>query len=96
MNLRLLLPALLLIPLCSHAQDAEPGVGTNIIGTQEAPTVLNVVPWKDREVKLERKDPTSALLDRVLEPLDPDVLMREVEYHQLLNQRSQDDSLFLD
>lgn len=96
MKLRLLLPALLLVPCGAHAQDAEPAVGTNIIGTQEAPTVLNVVPWKDREVKLERKDPTSALLDRVLEPLDPDVLMREVEYHQLLNQRSQDDSLFLD
>jgi len=96
MTFRLLWSALLLIPFCAQAQDADPAVGTNIIGTQEAPTVLNVVAWKDREVKLERKDPTSALLDRVLEPLDPDVVMREVEYHQLLNQRSQDDSLFLD
>ncbi|MCH8543131.1 MAG: hypothetical protein LAT61_06150 [Alcanivorax sp.] len=61
------------------------GVGTNIIGSQEAPTVLNVVPWKEREVRLERKDPTSSLLDRVLEPLDQDVLLREIEYHQRLN-----------
>ncbi|MBZ2187516.1 hypothetical protein K8B33_00260 [Alcanivorax sp. JB21] len=64
------------------------GVGTNIIGSQEAPTVLNVVPWKEREVKLERKDPTSSLLDRVLEPLDQDVLLREIEYHQRLNASS--------
>ena len=63
-------------------------VGTNIIGSQEAPTVLNVVPWKEREVKLERKDPTSSLLDRVLEPLDQDVLLREIEYHQRLNASS--------
>lgn len=64
---------------------AGAGVGTNIIGSQEAPTVLNVVPWKEREVRLERKDPTSSLLDRVLEPLDQDVLLREIEYHQRLN-----------
>ena len=79
--------------LCSAAfaeqRDADSSagaaVGTNIIGSQEAPTVLNVVPWKEREVRLERKDPTSSLLDRVLEPLDQDVLLREIEYHQRLN-----------
>ena len=41
--------------LPSYAADASEnqGASTNVIGTQEAPTVLNVVPWKDREVKLE-------------------------------------------
>ena len=76
--------------LPSYAADA------NVIGTQEAPTVLNVVPWKDREVKLEKKDPTSSLLNRVLEPLDQEVLMREIEYHQLLTQEPDNDGLFLD
>ncbi|MDX1802714.1 MAG: hypothetical protein R3292_01450 [Alcanivorax sp.] len=68
---------------------------TNVIGSQEAPTVLNVVPWKDREVKLKKKDPTSALLNRVLEPLDQDVLTREIEYHDLLNKKPDNDGLFL-
>lgn len=71
-------------------------LGTDVIGTQEAPTVLNVVPWKDREVKLERRDATSSLLDRVLEPLDQEVLMREVQYYQLLNARTEQEGLFLD
>ena len=39
----------------------SPSVGTNVIGTQEAPTVLNVVPWKDKEVKLEKKETQQGL-----------------------------------
>ena len=68
--------------LPSYAADASEnqGASTNVIGTQEAPTVLNVVPWKDREVK----------------PLDQEVLMREIEYHQLLTQEPDNDGLFLD
>ncbi|MED5239285.1 MAG: hypothetical protein VX379_06895 [Pseudomonadota bacterium] len=81
----------------AHGADGNEETGvTNVIGTQEAPTVLNVVPWKDREVKLEKKDPTSSLLNRVLEPLDQEVLMREIEYHQLLTSSPEDEGLFLD
>ena len=65
----------------AHAQQDD--LGTTVVGSQEAPTVLNVVPWKDREVEIERTDPTTSLLDRMLEPLDPDVLQREIEYHDL-------------
>ena len=78
------------------AAEEEPALSTNIIGSQEAPTVLNVVPWKDKEVKLEKKDPTSSLLNRVLEPLDQEVLMREVEYYRILGQEAEGDDLFLD
>lgn len=79
---------LLSLPALAEDKSAEPALSTNIIGSQEAPTVLNVVPWKDKEVKLEKKDPTSTLLNRVLEPLDQEVLMREVEYYRILNQES--------
>lgn len=91
--------ASLIVALASAAHGAEGDddtAVTNVIGTQEAPTVLNVVPWKDREVKLEKKDPTSSLLNRVLEPLDQEVLMREIEYHQLLTSKPEDEGLFLD
>lgn len=92
-----LLSLLVLAPAAFAADDADsPAVGTNVIGTQEAPTVLNVVPWKDKEVKLEKKDPTSSLLNRVLEPLDQDVLRREVEYYRILNQEQKGDDLFLE
>lgn len=100
MYARTLLVALSLFsaPLLAEEAPANdaPTVGTNVIGTQEAPTVLNVVPWKDKEVKLEKKDPTSSLLNRVLEPLDQDVLRREVEYYRILNQEQQGDDLFLE
>lgn len=95
--MRNILFASLLISSASFAADNnDQTASTNVIGTQESPTVLNVVPWKEREVKLEKKDPTSALLNRVLEPLDQDVLMREIEYHQLLNQQPDNDGLFLE
>ena len=83
-------------PCADEAPAEQPGVGTNIIGTQEAPTVLNVVPWKDKEVKLEKKDPGSSLLDRVLEPLDQEVLLREIEYYRILNQEGEGEDLFLE
>lgn len=59
-------------------------LSTNVIGSQEAPTVLNVVPWKDKEVKLEKKSPTTSILNQVLQPLDRDVLRREVQYFRSL------------
>lgn len=80
----------------SGSDDGKVRVDTNVIGTQEAPSVLNVVPWKDKAVKLEKRDPTSFLRDRVLEPLDREVLMREVEYYRMLNQKKDEDSLFLE
>ncbi len=92
----LTLVALLLSPWLCAEENADPALSTNIIGSQEAPTVLNVVPWKDKEVKLEKKDPTSSLLNRVLEPLDQEVLMREVEYYRILGQETGGDDLFLD
>jgi len=92
----LALAALLVSPCLSAEEKADPALSTNIIGSQEAPTVLNVVPWKDKEVKLEKKDPTSSLLNRVLEPLDQEVLMREVEYYRILGQEAEGDDLFLD
>lgn len=60
---------------------------TNVVGSQEAPTVLNVVPWKDKEVKLDRKSPTTSILNQVLQPLDRDVLRREVQYYRSLQEQ---------
>lgn len=95
--------AALLAPVMVQAEPAEgPRMvapqddGTTVIGAEEAPTVLNVVPWKDSRVELERDDPSSALLSRVLEPLDREVLQREIQYHQMMNISDEDDGLFLD
>ena len=66
--------------------------GTTIIGTKEAPNVLNVVPWQTRELD---KDPwnakpshTSDLLKDSLKPVDRDELHRQVDYFNLLQHSS--------
>lgn len=64
-------------------------LSTNVVGTQEAPTVLNVVPWKDKEVKLEKKNPATSILNKALQPLDRDVLRREVQYFRSLQEQTQ-------
>lgn len=103
MHAHRLLPLLLLIAgVSAHAADApaaaagktdgkdakkESELVTNVVGSQEAPTVLNVVPWKDKDVKIERKTPTTSILNQVLQPLDRDVLMREVQYFRSLQEQ---------
>lgn len=65
----------------------DTGLVTNVVGSQEAPTVMNVVPWKDKEVKLDKKSPTTSILNQVLQPLDRDVLKREVQYFRSLQEQ---------
>lgn len=77
--------------LCSHVQ-AEEGdeeiTGTTIIGTKEAPNVLNVVPWQGKELSADpweiRPSPAKSVLEESLQPIDRDVLRREIEYFNLI------------
>ncbi len=62
--------------------------GSTIIGTKEAPNVLNVVPWQAKELG---KDPwqgtpthQSEVLQDSLKPVDSDELRRQVDYFNLL------------
>ena len=63
--------------------------GTTIIGTKEAPNVLNVVPWQDDEFTGDpwkiQPEPARSVLDGSQQSLDKDVLRREVEYFNLLH-----------
>ena len=76
--------ALLLLPLNVLAADE----GTTIIGTKEAPNVLNVVPWQERELGVDpwgaKPSHNSDLLNDTLKPVDRDELQRQVEYFNLL------------
>ena len=100
--MRILIMMLGIIPALALAQDGNggggdgPRVDTNVIGTQEAPSVMNIVPWKDKAVKVDKRNPTSFLRDRVLQPLDREVLMREVEYYRMLKEQGEGDDLFLE
>lgn len=62
--------------------------GTTIIGTKEAPNVLNVVPWQGKELNADpwdiRPSPAQSVLEESLQPIDRDVLRREIEYFNLI------------
>lgn len=58
---------------------------TNVIGSKEAPNVSNIIPWKETgEAKLTKKEVTTSILKETLDPLDPETLEREIEFHKAL------------
>jgi hypothetical protein len=65
----------------AKAADAKTLSGISILGNQEAPKSLVIVPWKGSEIG---DAPTlSRLLDDSAQPVDKDVFMRELTYYEI-------------
>ncbi|MCK4706677.1 MAG: hypothetical protein KAT90_14465 [Gammaproteobacteria bacterium] len=62
------------------AQDVKAISGMSIVGNNEAPKSLYIVPWKSSEIGMET-DLSSNLLNESLIPVDKDVFLREVEFY---------------
>ena len=58
--------------------------GTTVIGEQEAPIGLYIMPWRQSQAQAGLDRP-ARLLDEALLPLDPEVFKRQVEYHRALS-----------
>jgi hypothetical protein len=58
--------------------------GTAIIGNQELPKVLYIVPWKPSELPDLSEPPLQSLIDDALTPVDREEFRREVLYHDAL------------
>jgi hypothetical protein len=56
-------------------------LGISILGNQEAPTALVIVPWKTSE--LGGAPGISLMLDDSRQPVDKDVFMRALRYHEI-------------
>jgi hypothetical protein len=72
---------------------ARPEAGTRIVGSDEAPAVLSIVPWQDRELGTapgQIAPPVGSVLDDALRPVDRAEMQREIEYLKVLQQRSPD------
>jgi len=67
-----------------HANEDEVKVisGMSIIGNDEAPKSLFIVPWKSSEIGSDT-GLTSGLLDDSMRPVDRDVFMREIDYYEI-------------
>lgn len=59
--------------------------GTAIIGNQELPKVLYIVPWKTSELPDLSEPPLQSLIDDALAPVDREEFRREVLYHDALS-----------
>ena len=60
------------------AADVKTLSGISILGNQEAPKSLVIVPWKGSEIG--DMPGLSRLLDDSIQPVDKDVFMRELKY----------------
>lgn len=67
---------------------AVPGskaLGMSILGNQEAPTSLVIVPWKSSEVGAATG--ISPVLDDSRSPVDKEVFMRELRYYEIRSEK---------
>lgn len=69
----------------AHAEDKLKMDGTAIIGNQELPKVLYIVPWKKSEVPDMNQPPLESLIDEALQHIDREVFQRQVNYHHALH-----------
>ena len=62
-------------------------LGMSVLGNQEAPTSLVIVPWKSSEVG--RATGISPMLDDSRQPVDKEVFMRELNYYEIRSEKKQ-------
>lgn len=87
--LTLCLVIVLLSAVMALAQDVNPNEdseakelsGMSIVGNDEAPKSLYIVPWKSSEIGVETN--LDMLLNDGDGPVDRDVFMRQLEYYQI-------------
>ena len=65
------------------ANDAKTVAGMSILGNNDAPKSLYIVPWKSTEIGVETR--LSSSLDESAAPVDKTVFMRELGYYQASN-----------
>jgi hypothetical protein len=63
------------------AADAKTLAGISILGNQDSPKSLTIVPWKGSEIG--DMPGLSRLLDDSIQPVDKDVFMRELSYYEI-------------
>ena len=66
----------------AEAPEVESG-GTTVIGDQESPIGLYIMPWRNSSAD-PGLDKPARLLDEAMLPMDRDVFRRQTEYYQTL------------
>jgi hypothetical protein len=67
------------------AQDELQLDGMAVVGNRELPKALFIVPWKAPEAAMAPDRPVNTLVNEVLQPVDPDVFRRKLEYFEAVH-----------
>jgi hypothetical protein len=59
--------------------------GMAVVGNRELPKALFIVPWKDPEAAMAPDRPVNSLIDEALQPVDPDVFKRKLQYFEVVH-----------
>ncbi len=80
---------LMLLVTVASAEDKAPAAkelsGMSIIGNDEAPKSLYIVPWKKSEIGGENN--MNMMLTEAAQPVDKDVFMRQLDFYELSTQQ---------
>lgn len=90
MRCRVVFTALVcLLPVAAIAQtgkgdgtEAKELSGMSVLGNNEAPKALYIVPWKSSEIGA-AADPTAGLLNDAMAPVDREVFLRELQFYEI-------------
>ena len=86
MNSRIgLLIGLLLLGIIAQAQEARVVLRSTVIGNQEQPKVLYLVPWQQTESPELIYQPLQSLVDGVFEEVDREEFLRELRYRDKID-----------
>ncbi|HEU5179713.1 MAG TPA: hypothetical protein VFW45_02910 [Candidatus Polarisedimenticolia bacterium] len=66
-----------------QSKEDDPDLGMSILGNQEAPKALVIVPWKSSEIGASLG--ISTMLDDSRQPIDKEVFMRVLNYYELMS-----------
>ena len=67
----------------------DPNLGMSILGNQEAPKALVIVPWKRSEIG--NALGISTMLDDSRQPIDKEVFMRALSYYEIRSETTRHD-----
>ena len=92
MRFLLLISLSLFSPLLLAAEDRLDMQGTEIIGNQELPKVLYIVPWKKSALPDLGAPPLQSLISDALAPVERDEFRRQIRYYYQLSEQPNQDS----
>ena len=76
-------------PKVKPEADAKEVSGMSVLGNQEAPKALVIVPWKSSEIGASLG--ISTMLDDSRQPIDKDVFMRALSYYEIRSNTTRHD-----